>query len=246
VIVCLGSLTQVPCIMGRARTDFIARMQEVNVYFDLIKILDQTNPVLHYEEEATSLPKQQPMSMDLIRILKSNAFLLLYNVMEACIKNCLNQVFDSIRAESLSYGDVAEKVRGIWAAQQMSRYREAKDENLKTRMKQVADNILAKALIDLNENITRISGNIDARAIKEFAEEYGFDSTVPDEIRGNCLKDIKDARNHLAHGDLTFIDRGKNLPVSTLVQYRADVEHYLDHVITNVDRYITDRKYAHP
>lgn len=232
--------------MGKARVDFVSRISEVNTYFDLIKILDQTNPVLHYEEDSTSLPKQQPISVDLIRILKSNAFLLLYNVMEACIKNCLNQIFESIRAESLSYGDVAEQVRGIWASQQMARYRDATDENLKTRMKAIADNILASAIIDLNEKITKISGNIDAGVIRKFAEEYGFDSTIPDSSRGDCLKDIKDARNHLAHGELTFIDRGKNLPVTTLLQYRADVEHYLDHVITNVDNYITARKYAQP
>lgn len=230
--------------MGRARIDFQQRMQEVDEYFRLISILDQTNPVLHYEEDATSIPKQQVISMDLTRILKSSAYLLLYNLMEATVKNCLNQIFDSIRSENLSYSDVAEKMRSIWAAQQMAKYRASTDDTLKTRIKTIADDIVNRALIDLEHSITRISGNIDARAIREFAEEYGFDETIPNATTGDCLVDIKKARNHLAHGDLTFTACSQNLPVQTLVGYRNDVEHYLNHVIINVDSYITDRKYA--
>jgi len=230
--------------MGRARTDFQMRMQEVDEYFALIKILDQTNPVLHYEEEATSLPRQQMVSMDLIRILKSSAYLLLYNVMEAAIKNCLNQVFESIRAENLSYADVAETMRNIWASQQMTRYRDATDETLRTRMKSIADSIIDKALIDLKDSITRVPGNIDAKAIREFASEYGFAEVPQSDTRGDCLKTIKDARNNLAHGDLTFVECSRNLPVPMLVKYRNDVEHYLNHVISNVDAYIVSRGYA--
>lgn len=230
--------------MGRARDDFQQRMQEVDEYFALIKVLDQTNPVLHYEEDATSELKQQAISLDLIRILKSSAYLLLYNVMEAAVKNCLNQIFDSIRSENLSYPDVAEKMRGIWAAQQMSKYRSSTDETLKTRIKAIADDIVNRTLIDLEHSITRISGNIDARAIREFAEEYGFEEAVPNPVAGDCLNDIKKARNHLAHGDLTFIACSQNLPVGTLVGYRNDVEHYLNHVIINVDDYISNRRYA--
>ena len=230
--------------MGKARTDFEIRMQEVDEYFALIKVLDQTNPVLHYEEETTSLPRQQTVSMDLVRILKSSAYLLLYNVMEAAIKNCLNQVFDSIRAENLSYADVAETMRNIWASQQMTRYRDAKDETLRTRMKSIADSIISRALIDLKDSITRVPGNIDAKAIREFAAEYGFNEIPETDARGDCLKTIKDARNNLAHGDLTFIECSRNLAVPTLVRYRNDVEHYLNGIISNVDAYISSRGYA--
>jgi hypothetical protein len=230
--------------MGRARNDFQQRMQEVDEYFALIKVLDQTNPVLHYEEDATSTPKQQAISMDLIKILKSSAYLLLYNVMEAAVKNCLNQIFDSIRSDNLSYVGVAEKMRSIWAAQQMSKYRNSTDETLKTRIKTIADDIVNQALIDLEHSISRISGNIDARAIREFAEEYGFAEAIPNPIAGDCLNEIKKARNHLAHGDLTFIACSQNLPVNTLIGYRDDVEHYLNHVIINVDDFIANRKYA--
>lgn len=228
--------------MPLARDDFDKRVLEIETYFGLVSLLDKDNPVLHYQDNGVD--KEHHTSPDLIRILKANGFLLLYNLVESCTKNCIRQIFNAIKNDGLSYTDLAEKLREIWADQRMRQHQGAKDNNLRKHIREVAEAVTNQELVELDEKNIRISGNIDAREIRGFAKAYGFESGVVDPARGNCLATIKNQRNTLAHGDLTFVECGRDFTVEDMVQFKENVKGYLQDVITNVDTFVTNRKYA--
>ena len=78
-----------------------------------------------------------------------------------------------------------------------------------------------------------LSGNADVREIKSILEMHGLryeDSQFKE--YGGSLRTIKDMRNRLAHGNISFEDNGKDLTISDLEQYKEQtyqcVECFMD------------------
>ena len=68
-------------------SDFEKRVEEINVYFLLIENIEEKDAVLYFPNKRTH--KYQPHNAELIKILKANLFLLLYNLSESSIKQSL-------------------------------------------------------------------------------------------------------------------------------------------------------------
>ncbi|HFO9593384.1 TPA: hypothetical protein ACHLGW_004146, partial [Escherichia coli] len=62
---------------------FQERMQDINEYFSFIQLLINKKPSLVYKENTSDAPIQQPIDIDMTHILKANAFIILYNLIEA-------------------------------------------------------------------------------------------------------------------------------------------------------------------
>jgi len=54
---------------------------------------------------------------------------------------------------------------------------------------------------------------------------------------------IKNKRNHLAHGEYTFAEIGKDYTVGDLVKFKDKTELYLTEVLSNIDSYLVDMKF---
>ncbi len=57
------------------------------------------------------------------------------------------------------------------------------------------------------------------------------------------LKTIKDNRNHLAHGELTFEEVGRELSVPQLKNMKEKTFEYMEKVIDSVDAFIKEKRY---
>ena len=95
------------------------------------------------------------------------------------------------------------------------------------------------------KDIFGLSGNIDARKIRELAEIYGFKSKLTNskETAGNDLLKIKEQRNKLAHGDITFADCGKDKSVTQMIDYKNNTVEYLESVLVNIEDYLKNTKF---
>jgi hypothetical protein len=57
------------------------------------------------------------------------------------------------------------------------------------------------------------------------------------------LKRIKDFRNKLAHGRITFAECGKDKSVADMINYKDNAIEYLECVLLNVQDYIRQKKF---
>ena len=103
----------------------------------------------------------------------------------------------------------------------------------------IAKIVLENGLLTFKKDFINISGNIDAQEIRKILKQVGGN-----EIRdGRCLKAIKDKRNHLAHGDFSFSEIGKDYTVSDLITYKDDTKDYLSKVLGEIQNFIDNQKY---
>ncbi len=92
--------------------------------------------------------------------------------------------------------------------------------------------LLVRIFISLDfEKDFSLSGNADVRTIKEILHKHGvrFEESQFSDY-GGSLKSIKDMRNSLAHGNISFEDNGKDLTV-------ADIEKYRDHIYSCINNF---------
>ncbi|EFT5976306.1 hypothetical protein H2324_004205, partial [Salmonella enterica] len=89
------------------------------------------------------------------------------------------------------------------------------------------------------------SGNIDREEIKEKSKIYGF-STYSDYTHtkhGEKLATVKQHRNDLSHGNVSFAEIGKNVSYQDLENISLEVIAYLDAIANNIEHYINNNEY---
>jgi len=180
-------------------------------FLHYLKKIDSQHAAISIKVQAKR--KIIPFDSDLIKVLKANVFLLLYNLAESSIKQSISEIYENVSAERVCYGDVKDEIRKIWIFENHKNFKNKSTENIYATMQNLASDI-----IDIKFNPERvISGNIDGRKIKEFSKAIGFSDTVDSAANdGHKLHLVKTQRNNLAHGQMSFCECGRNYSVSEL------------------------------
>lgn len=220
-------------------SDFEKRVEEINVYFLLLENIEEKNAILYFPTKRTH--KYQPHNVELIKILKANLFLLLYNLSESSIKQSLAEIYEQISDQELKYEDVIDEIKKIWINEKHKNFKNIGTDNIF-----LAINNLAEEIIDIKFDSEKvISGNIDGRKIKEFSEKHGFSSKVHKNAKdGVKLHQVKVQRNNLAHGHISFSECGRNYTISDLREIKHQVIIYLRRILKNIENYLDDKKYT--
>ena len=219
--------------MIEVKRDFIQRKEEIETYFLFLEKL------LKYDSVTWSDNSHERISGQLRSILKANIFLMLYNLAESSISDAIEQIHISIdKDDDVSFDNIKDEIK----------------ENLIRHLK---NEINPKKFIeDINEISTDIirycfnkkklfPGNIDSRKIQNFANKYGFStSTNPRKTKnGEKLQTVKDRRNEIAHGVLSFEEIGKEYTPSDIMDFKDEVIAYLEQIIDNIEIYINNKEY---
>ena len=84
-----------------------------------------------------------------------------------------------------------------------------------------------------------LSGNADLKEIKDIMKIHGIGYEEKEfKTFGGSLKSIKDMRNSLAHGNISFQDNGRGLSVSELEEYKEQTYSCLDYFMRTVEENI--------
>ncbi|HGN8794923.1 MAE_28990/MAE_18760 family HEPN-like nuclease [Klebsiella michiganensis] len=225
---------------------FHERMQDINEYFSFIQLLINKRPSLTYRESQNNEPTTIPVDMDMTHILKANAFIILYNLIEATISNAIEDIHNVfISNEALCVDTINENLTKV-AFQSLHTPNGQIDFSQGNIAKVILKEWLSahKRLIEANKN-PLFSGNVDAKKIREVAEKYGFSSDTNAEItrNGYNLLPIKKARNDLAHGSESFRNKGRDTSIDTLVEMKDEVFHYLNCILENIQTYLDTQSY---
>lgn len=113
--------------MIRTKTLFKNRKDEIEFYFEILS--DIIKP-----EIATDRQKAKIKTKDnsrFIRISKSNFFVMLYNLIESCIKSGFEEIYEALEFENVSYIQASYVLRDIWSNNKISKAHQntAKREN---------------------------------------------------------------------------------------------------------------------
>lgn len=217
--------------MTTVQQDFQTRAGEIENYFRFVEQLAEGNLRLTASEpSAASLSEDDHDS--LLKTLKANGFILLYNLVESTMKNAIEAVFEEFRAKGVSFDDCREEVRQIV----VSNLKAHNPERVFTVLTPLAQKILTETF----RKEKAFAGNVDAKKIREVAKDYGFS---PPKAKGDNLLTVKSQRNDLAHGDKAFAEVGRDFDVKRLVKIKVEVLDYLREVLGNISSYLVNKEY---
>lgn len=222
--------------MITTKEEYKKRLSEVELYFKTIQLLDNGQCSIVCKDISGNVSTND-IDQELSKILKANGFLLLYNLIEATVRNSIVAIFNSITADKLTYKSLSENLKTLWVRQEIKEIRDFNQS--KNKIFEISEKVLNDSLLDFKIECVNISGNIDAQSIRDIAKQFGYAETS----NGRDLLTIKEKRNKLAHGEFTFSEIGKEYTVGDLIKLKTDTVGYIEDVLKNVENFILDKKY---
>lgn len=222
--------------MDTTKTEYQRRLSEVEIYLEAVKFFDKGLRKI----ECTDIngdKYEQEVNEDLVKILKANGFLILYNLIEATIRNSIVAILNSIEIDQLPYRKLSDKLKRLWIRQEINDINE--NGRLMEKVDAISKTILNDSLPVLERECINISGNIDAQKIRDIAKQFGYEESKD----GRRLVTIKDKRNILAHGEYTFSEVGKDYTYNELIKLKEETVAYIDDVLDKVEIYIKNKGY---
>ncbi|HFF8549482.1 TPA: MAE_28990/MAE_18760 family HEPN-like nuclease [Kluyvera cryocrescens] len=218
--------------MDSFREDFDTRSGEILAYLDLLKFIENAGAELlssdDYENKFTVTAESR-------KTLKGTVYILLYNLIESTMREAICFIHETIYDRNIQFDNLKKNLKS-------EILKRLKNESVSI------DNFVSGLTKGISCGISYgtfnkkklFSGNIDREEIKEKALVYGF-STSSDYIHtkhGEKLSTVKQHRNDLAHGNVSFSEIGKNVSYQDLENVSLEVIAYLDAIATNIEQYI--------
>jgi len=223
--------------------EFQKRRSEIDCYFALLSIIESGSCSV----TSTSIDGRTQtceVNDELSTILKANGFLLLYNLIESTVRKSIEMILDTLYNEGVSYKSLSSKLKKIWISQHTLPLKKGIDaityNKIHHLMFEMADHIVNDHIMRLETDCIRISGNIDAKEIRSIATQIGFESSE----NGRDLVTIKEKRNHLAHGEKSFAEVGRDYSIKDLILFKDRTYSHLEDVIQKIIAYVSNKSYV--
>jgi hypothetical protein len=228
---------------------FEDRLQEIDTYLELLDALERQVQAGPPKIGGSAITTQQQ------RILYSSVYLQLYNLVEATITWCV----DAVCAAATENGrwlphDLTDRIRREWVRSTARTHTELTSEHRLDSAVELCDQLI-NALPLLKLTVERRS-NVDDLVIQSIAERLGFDIKISSDVfRGikrpvrddkGPLALVKDLRNRLAHGELSFSECGDGVTVPDLRDLKQRTALYLREVIAGFRTYIDSYEFLAP
>ena len=217
---------------------FDERVQEIDLYFKAMKELDEgyTNHI----SDATYFNRE------FIKILKANTLLMIYNLVESTVMGGILDIYDKLRQEGLTYSGVRKEIKDIWFSYKFKQVydQQAHFNSYKGKAMEIVNSILVGEVIELDRKATSISGNLDAQQIRNVCSDHGISFQTDENSRGGIvLETVKDRRNDLAHGTLSFAECGREYSLGDLIKIKKETVLFLRGLLDGMKCYYDEKQY---
>ena len=214
------------------------RIAEIELYFKSIKQL--------YENQHTSEIKYDFYADDFLKMLKANALLMIYNLVESSIMGGIIEIYDEMKANGSSYNNVRKEIRDIWFYFKFNQVydKKAHYNSYREKAMEIINSIMSDEIISLDRKATDISGNLNAEKIRQICKEHGIEYSIDANCRGGVvIDDVKNKRNNLAHGTISFVECGREYSVEELVKIKDETVKFLDGILAGMENYYNSKLY---
>ena len=214
---------------------FEDRKEEINFYYSIMIEIESTDG--HIETIDNNR---------LVKIMKSNLLLMLYNLVEACVVSGMMEIYEDLKNDGCSYNSVISEIQNIWAKNEINEIYGPTTERIayENRVQRIIQNITSESPIILSRDALGVSGNLNAKKIKEICDRHRIRYRL--ETRGELLERVKLERNNLAHGDVSFSDCARNLSLSDLKTIKNEVFLFIDGILKGMTDYYIGKQYRRP
>lgn len=227
--------------MDLVRANFNDRKDEIDLYFKFIDFLDNIEKTENMEKSNYIL-----YNKDVEKIIRANSLLMLYNLVESTLVTGIEEVYSALKENNITYSQVRREIKEIWFNYRFSNAydRKAHYDTYKKTAERIITSIMLNEPLILDRKATGISGNLDATSIRDVCKKHGIQFNTP----GNChggekLTQVKDQRNQLAHGTLSFVECGRDFTVEDLHVIKEEVENFLSGFIDSIESYYDNEEY---
>jgi len=175
-------------------------------------------------------------------ILKSQAIIIIYNLIEGSVNKGIEYIFDSIADSSLKNHELSEDIRVMW----LRYFKLHLDDNGQNKqslenLDKFVNNVVEINLTSFRENNKSYfsSGNLNSDAIKKILKKFSIKSPFPE----YQLQIVKTDRNFLAHGEKSFTEVSQTKSTSDIDNMKNKTIDYLDKYILRIEDYVNNEKY---
>lgn len=223
--------------------EYAIRVKDIEAYFGILSFVDSVETYKgKYVLDESNGANKILIDREAQKSMRALAFVILYNAIESTMSNCIQFVFDSINDDGLRYFDLSAEIRRLWLTGKCN----DKIEN-RSKIKNIAYEII-DGINDSPINIDKMpntSGNLDMRKIIELSKTIGVNLGDIPNVRqvGRVLLSIKEKRNKLAHGNVSFSGIGSLVTISELVVAKDTVLTFLKYVIEKYQDYVKNKNY---
>lgn len=214
--------------------DLDNRKNQIESVIELLVELDNNSIFLSEENKLL-----QP-STTLINTLKSSVYLMLYNAVEATMRECIVLIHDEIDDSCSNFDQLRRELKKEIIVRIRKEHKNVEN-IISTSEKSFSETIHKNSF----EKTKLFSGNIDKDEIKKVSNIYGFETTseYAKTLHGKTLRDIKNKRNNLAHGNEDFANAAKLETVSDIKNLSNYTISYLENIIENIGACIEEKRY---
>ncbi len=230
---------------------FEERLQEIDTYLDLLEALERQVQI--------GPPRLggQPITVQQQKILYSAVYLHLYNLVEATVTWCIDAVVEAAADNGRWYpGDLSIKLRREWVRSAVRTHVDLSYEKRLQRAFELCE-MLVKALPLTKWDVEKgRRGNWDDEEIKLITDRLGLNLQISRDVYEGVKRPfrddkgplalVKNLRNRLAHGSLSFAECGEGVTVVDLRELKQRTASYLGEVLAAFKSYIEAYEFLVP
>jgi MAE_28990/MAE_18760-like HEPN len=217
-------------------SDFNTRVQEINKYFLFLDgLVNETIKLVILEDGVEQ--KIREIDRDLVKTLKANGFLLLYNLIESSMTNAIEAIFDELKEKKIPFDSVRIEIKKVV----LQNFKSRSPDDIHTKISDISIDIITAGF----KRRELFSGNIDRKEIAKTAIKYGFscDTDYLKTKHGENLYNVMKNRNDLAHGNKSFSEIGKGTSIEDLLKVKEEVIEYIAQILNNIEKYLAAQEY---
>lgn len=238
-------------IAQELQKQFEERVLQCETYLDLIEALDSALKNGSMEIVGTTRFK---ISIDQQRILYSGVYLHLYNLVEATMTSCLELVSKAVTDEpKWQVKDLSEHLRKEWVKHVAQPNLFLNEKNRLDNALTLCDHLLSSLPIEEFEIAKGGGGNWHDGEISKIAKRVGFKLKIKPPVMKaitrplrddlGAMKLIKEMRNKLAHGSISFVECSRNDTPMNLRELFESVRDYMRAVVASFSQYVIEHQY---
>lgn len=230
-----------------------SRKKEIYDIFSLLEFLEKKKRIKVKDEEISEFDKFfyaddgiELSYQSMTNILKSNVALMIYNLIEFTITNIIEYIYEQIKVNQLGYTNVNDLIQKLWHTTVLKVTNDPSS-NFNTVVKtseKVIKAIVENSVIQLKSRDTLPAGNLDGITIKDTLNKHGIsiDTSSPN-YRPDILDTIKEKRNNLAHGSVSFADAMRDFSITDIKNNNTLIVGFLQEIIDTARTYLSEKQY---
>ncbi|EIC21995.1 MAE_28990/MAE_18760 family HEPN-like nuclease [Thiorhodovibrio frisius] len=239
--------------MSTLAVSFLERKAEVKAYLDFLSVMEQQTKQGPPRFEGA----EHPITVEQQRILYSTVYLQLYNLVEATISLCIQEVTDATKNNvACTPNDLNDDLRREWVRAIARTHEPLTPDNRLKHALLLCDHLVSALPINSFDLDKAGGGNWDDSAIELMTKRLGFRlrigrpiyKAIKRHIRDDMgpLALVKNLRNRLAHGSISFVECSENETFLGLQNLANSTLNYLEAVVGCFDKYIEGHEYLLP